>query len=199
MKLKVLALLACLSPFQINAQNFNPEEFNAKRYQINRNGMAVLGGWGLANLAYSGVAVFNAEGENKAFHQMNIGWGAINMALAGFGYFGTRNAQTDLSTYESIKQLETSKRIFLFNAGLDLAYIAGGAYLNELSKNTSDPERANQAAGFGKSVMIQGGFLFGFDLVMYFVLQNHGNQNLYNLISGVQLSPNGFRVAVNLD
>ena len=186
-----------LLPLWAGAQSFNSEEFNTKRLKINQTGMTVLGAWGLGNLAYSGVAVFNSTGENKAFHQMNIGWGAINLALAGFGYMGARDAATDLTVIESLKALESSKRIFLFNAGLDVGYIAAGAYLLERSKNTSNETRSDQFAGFGKSIMMQGGFLFAFDLVMYFVLQNHGNAKLYNLVSDLSVSPGGFRVAVN--
>lgn len=184
-------------PLLIGAQSFNSEEFNTQRLKINQTGMTVLGAWAIGNLAYSGVAVFNNTGENKAFHQMNIGWGAINLALAGVGYFGARDAATDLTVIESLKQLESTKRIFLFNAGLDIGYMATGAYLLERSKNTADEKRSYQLAGFGKSIIMQGGFLFAFDLVMYFVHQNHGKKGLYNLVSDLSVSPNGFRVVMN--
>ena len=184
-------------PLFIGAQSFNSDEFNTQRLKINQTGMTVLGAWAIGNLAYSGVAVFNNTGENKAFHQMNIGWGAINLALAGAGYFGARDAATDLTVIESLKQLESTKRIFLFNAGLDIGYMATGAYLLERSKNTADEKRSYQLAGFGKSIIMQGGFLFAFDLVMYFVQQNHGKKQLYNLVSDLSVSPNGFRVVMN--
>lgn len=184
-------------PLFVGAQSFNTDEFNAKRYKINETGMKVLGAWAIGNLAYSGVAVFNNTGQNKAFHQMNIGWGAINLALAGVGYLGTRDAATNLSVIESLKQLESTKRIFLFNAGLDIGYMATGAYMLERSKNTSNQKRSDQLAGFGKSIMVQGGFLFAFDLVMYFVHQNHGKKQLYNLVSDLSVSPSGFRVVMN--
>lgn len=186
-----------LLPIFLSAQSFNSNEFNTKRLDINKKGMTVLGSWAIANIAYSGTAVFNNTGENKAFHQMNIGWGAINLALAGVGYLGNRNASTDLSSLESARELESMKRIFLFNAGLDLAYVAGGAYLTELSKNTTNNDRADQFAGFGKSVMLQGGFLFVFDLVMFYAHNNHGKKGLYNSLSQINLSPNGFYMAVN--
>jgi hypothetical protein len=48
----------------------------------------------------------------------------------------------------------------------------GGAYLIERSKNTvENPERLK---GFGRSIILQGSFLFAFDLATYLV---HANQN----------------------
>lgn len=192
-----LFFLIAFFPVFLSAQGFDNTGFNQRRLQINQDGMTVLGAWAIGNLAYSGVAVFKAQGQNKAFHQMNIGWGAINLALAGFSYYGTRHASTNLTLTQSIHELENTKRLFLFNAGLDMAYIATGAYLCERSKNTSPEKSANQFAGFGKSVMLQGGFLLGFDMIMFLVHQHHGQTRLYNLVSGMSFSPEGFRVAVN--
>ncbi len=188
--IRILILMFCT--LQLSAQDFDTEEFNQKRLDINRIGMTVLGSWALGNIAVSGVSVFQSKGEAKAFHQMNVGWNTVNLLIAGWGYYQSLNALTDLTSMESIREHETIKRILLFNAGLDLAYIAGGAFLLERSKNVE--KNRERFSGFGKSIMLQGGFLFAFDLVMYLIHQNHGNNQLYRIMNNTQfsLSPAGF-------
>ena len=131
-------------------QEISWDDFNQERLRINRVGMQVLGGWAMANIAVSGISVWQSTGETKAFHQMNLGWNAVNLTLAGFGYFNAINAETSLGDIESIRAHESILRIFLFNAGLDVGYIMGGAFLLERSKNVS--KNSEMLAGFGKSI-----------------------------------------------
>jgi hypothetical protein len=56
-------------------------------------------------------------------------------------------------------------KVLLFNAGLDLAYIAGGFWLVERSKNAD--KRPERLKGYGQSVILQGAFLFAFDIAFY--------------------------------
>lgn len=169
------------------SQNFNSEEFLNKHHQINRNGMLVLGTWALGNIAVSGIGLGNSAGESRAFHQMNMGWGVVNLAIAGFGYYGSLNPETGLSLAETIREHESMKRILLFNAGLDVAYVTAGFYLRERAKNE---ENSGRYRGFGNSVIMQGGFLLLFDAVMYYFHSQHGSDKLYNILAGIQLSPN---------
>jgi hypothetical protein len=70
---------------------------------------------------------------------------------------------------------------------LDLAYIAGGFYLMERAKNTTNrPERLK---GYGKSVILQGSFLFVFDIILHTV---HSKQStpISEFLAHVQLGPN---------
>ncbi|MEM1359137.1 MAG: hypothetical protein AAGF89_13100, partial [Bacteroidota bacterium] len=107
-------------------------------------------------------------GETRYFHEMNALWNSVNLAIAGIGYFsitGQDPSSWDLAT--SFQKHQSFQKILLFNAGLDLGYIAGGLYLTERAKrNGVNQERLR---GFGKSIMLQGGFLFVFDLVNYFI------------------------------
>lgn len=60
----------------------------------------------------------------------------------------------------------------MFNAGLDVGYVLGGLYLTERAKSAAkNPERLR---GFGQSIVLQGGFLFVFDLAMYLIVNHHG-------------------------
>ncbi|MDQ1085788.1 hypothetical protein [Siphonobacter sp. SORGH_AS_1065] len=164
---KLLSLLVlCLgTPRQGLAQTSN--EFDQNRIALTRKGLYVLGGWAVGNLAYSGSKLAQSSGEAKAFHQMNMGWGAVNLLLAGIGTL--TSSPRPRTPYEVLQQQEKFEKIFLVNTALDVAYVAGGAYLNEKGKNQENAR--NQ--GFGKSVMLQGAFLFAFDGLMYLVHRQH--------------------------
>lgn len=197
MKNKLLPLLLLLFvALPLFSQEMSWQDFNEERLRINRVGMQVLGGWAIANFAISGISVWQTTGETKAFHQMNLGWNAVNITLATFGYINALNAETDLGSIESIRAHESIMRIFLFNAGLDLGYIMGGAYLVERSKNVR--KNSERLAGFGKSIIMQGAFLMLFDGIMYFAHLHHENSQLAQLISGLSFGPNGVSYTLRL-
>lgn len=179
------------------AQEFSTIEFNKAKTKVNQKGMLVLGSWGAANVIGSGIGAFSTEGETQAFHQINVGWGIINTGIATLSLAGNKNAKTDLSQVETIKQLEATKRLFLFNAALDVAYMATGAYMIEKAKSIDDTKRSDQLIGFGKSFILQGAGLMIFDAVMYSIHTKNGKRNLYNHISGLSLGPSGFYVAID--
>ncbi|AEV33839.1 hypothetical protein Oweho_2881 [Owenweeksia hongkongensis DSM 17368] len=179
------------------AQDFSTTQFNQSKNKITKNGMWVLGGWGTANIVGSGIGAFTTTGETQAFHQMNVGWGIINTGLAALSLAGNKNAKTDLSQVETVKQLEATKRIFLVNAALDVAYMATGTYMIEKSKSVDDIKRSDLLSGFGKSFILQGAGLMIFDAIMYAAHTRNGNRKLYNNISGLSIGPSGFYVAVS--
>ncbi len=80
----------------------------------------------------------------RGFWVMNGTWGFINSAIAMIG----------LLTPEP--NLESMRNLLLINAGVDVLYIAAGAYM------ASRAEAFWQGAGWG--VMLQGAFLLVFDL-----------------------------------
>ena len=160
--------------------------FNEKRLQTNRNAMKVLGGWAVGNFLVSGLLIGRSEGGTKAFHQMNVGWNVINLGLAGFGYYSAMRADpAALDLYASVKDQYGIEKTFLLNAGLDVGYMLGGLYLTERAKNAG--KNQERLTGFGQSILLQGGFLFVFDLAMYFIINNHG-QLLEPLLKNVTLT-----------
>lgn len=191
----ILFLFLCANQLIAQVGDSGWQEFNRERLRLNRVGMQVLGGWAIANFAISGVGITQSTGETKAFHQMNVGWNLVNITLAGFGYFNALRGETDLDAIQSICEHESIMRIFLFNAGLDLGYIMGGAFLLERSKNVT--KNSARLAGFGKSIMLQGGFLMLFDAIMYFAHQQHGKSELPGLISGLSVGPSGIRYCLS--
>lgn len=127
-----------------------------------------------------------SEGSVRYFHQMNLAWNSVNLAIAGFGYFGSRRDPAAFSLKETVQEFNKFEDILLFNAGLDVGYMATGAYLWErgLRKENSRLE------GYGKSLILQGGFLFTFDIIMYLASKQQSN-NLLEILDDVQLQPTG--------
>lgn len=171
------------------AQTAALTDFNQNRLQKQKVSMMVLGGWAVGNIALGATLASQRSGESRYFHGMNAGWNLVNLGLATAGYIAaTKGDPAALSLYESINEQHKVQKIFLFNAGLDVGYMLGGAYLMERSKRTEDrPERLR---GFGKSILLQGGFLFVFDLAAY-LWQANGNSDLQPLLQGLSFTGDG--------
>ena len=78
------------------------------------------------------------------------------------------------------------RRKLWFNAGLDVADYVGGFYLLEKAK--SDEEQANRWRGYGRSLLLQGGFLLAFDTVLYLVVRSQA-ESLNNIIEKLSVGP----------
>ena len=52
--------------------------------------------------------------------------------------------------------------------------------------------------GFGNSLIIQGGFLFVFDLIAYGIHRSRSKKELWPLIDKINLSGNGFGIKVKI-
>ena len=75
-------------------------------------------------------------------------------------------------------------KLFLFNAGLDIGYMAAGAWMLEKSKNdTKNPQRWK---GFGQAIALNGALLFAFDLSAYLIHSSKITQ-LQPLLRGGQM------------
>lgn len=161
-------------------------EFSQERYNHTRTLGLSLGGYALANLAVSGLAVGKSTGETKYIHQMNLYWNAINLGIAGLGLLGLRKQHPESETLaEAVQKHNSMKQTLLFNAGLDVAYIAGGLYLTE--RANSHPDQADKLRGYGKAVMAQGAFLLAFDVVNYLIFKKRGDPQQLQLIGQAPL------------
>lgn len=145
------------------AQSLDLTEFNQQRLDRTRNSMYLLGAWGIANIAGGALGMGQASGSQRAFHQMNLGWGVINLGLAASGLWtATHTDPSVFDLYETTRQHHRMQKILLFNAGLDIAYMAGGAWMMERAKIAE--ENPDRLRGFGKALILQGAFLFAFDI-----------------------------------
>ena len=168
------------------AQRLTPpitlHDFSEQRIRHQKTLGLALGGYALANIAVGSIGSGRTSGETMYVHRMNVYWNLFNLGIAGAGLVGLRNRNAGGETLgEAIKQHQTMKQVLLFNAGLDVAYVVGGAYLRE--RANTHPNKADQLRGYGKSVMLQGGFLFAFDLVNYFMFKNRGDKQQLRLVS----------------
>jgi hypothetical protein len=193
MKKLALLLLFFTSVVYSFGQNLSLMAFEKKRMAIDKTGMIVLGGWAIANM---GVGAFGLNSNNRQthyFHEMNLLWNGFNLGLAGLGYLGSRKTgYNNIGIADVINHQNKSEKTFLFNAGLDVAYIAGGAYLTERAKSKTAPSKLT---GYGNAVMLNGGFLLLFDVIMYSVHQHHGKA-LHTFIHKLQVAGTGTGAAV---
>lgn len=167
----VLLLTGVLLSSKICAQSFDDRAFGDHQQQMQRRGMLVLGGWASGNIIYSGASLGNSSGSDRSFHQMNLAWGGINLGLATLGYLHARKPSGNGYAFLLRKQ-QSLEKTFLFNAGLDIAYVATGFYLKERARRND--EHSDRNRGFGNSLLLQGGGLLLFDGVMYLVHRAHG-------------------------
>ena len=71
------------------------------------------------------------------------------------------------------------QKLLLFNAGLDVGYMAFGGYLWEKGRN----DGSQRLVGYGQSLILQGAFLMAFDLTLFYF-----NHRLVDDFS-IQLAP----------
>lgn len=165
------------------SQQPNLNYFNEQRQKINKNALLVIGSLAAGNIIYSGIATSQTVGSTKYFHRMNVLWNSATLGLAIFGYFAA-NKNKQLSYSESLKQQASIEKVFLANAGIDIAYIATGFYIKERSK--SSLINRNKLLGYGESIIFQGSALLLFDAMMFTIHSHHGKQ-LYNIINHITL------------
>ena len=192
---KILAfiLLQLLFSGLLFAQIAEPdlESINQNRISMNSNGMLVLGGWAVSNIIIGGIGMTQTGGNTKYFHQMNAAWNSVNLAIAGFGYYGLQRQSAQMGLAETITEFHNFENILLFNAGLDIGYMALGAWLWErgLRKESSRLE------GYGQSIILQGSFLFAFDTILYFMSRSESSK-LMDALSHVQFTGTNLAVSI---
>lgn len=161
-------------------------EINEQRQQLNQNGMKVLAGWSVSNIIAGGIGLSQTDGRTRHFHEMNLAWNSVNLAIAGLGYYGSGSDPSTYSLSQTLREFQHFENLLLFNAGLDVGYMAMGAYLWERGLR-KDSDRLK---GYGQSIIIQGGFLFAFDLVL-FSLSRHKSSALLKSLDGLSVGLSG--------
>ena len=182
------------APF-LNGQNMN--EFNKERIQTDKKLMVGLGTWATTNFIVSGIGWATVpSGEAHYFHQMNVLWNTVNIGLAVPGYLKAKKANSSLSFAETIRTQHKTEKVFLINTGLDIGYVAGGLLLRSAAKTNIG--KRDQFNGFGNSLLIQGGFLFVFDLTAYMIHNRHSKKSLDKLMNSVEMSSSGVGLQWNI-
>ncbi len=171
-----------------SALKFQDEDnWQLRQWKVEKAGMYVLCSWAAANWLYSGFSIQASEGSIKHFHQMNVMWNVVNSGLAAGGLYRVyRTDPLSLSLSESAVRSQRLQKILLFNAGLDVGYIATGLYLTERARRGGRHDE--MLKGFGQSLIMQGAFLLVFDLALYAALARD-NSTMLELISSLHISP----------
>lgn len=168
-------------------------EHNLWRKRSLTSSMSVLLAWSVANMGVGAVGWGVAqEPEWVAFHQMNLAWNAVNLSLAVPSLVGAIRSDPrsdDLRT--TLRGGNGSIGSFALNTGLDVGWMATGAWLWERGVRQDDP----RLLGFGRSMVIQGGFLLAFDAVNLAVHGRKQKQLFFQPLVGQQL---GVRVGGTL-
>jgi hypothetical protein len=141
-----------------------PEAWEAEQ-SFRQTGMLVLGSWATANIVTGLIGRSQTEGSRSRFYEMNAIWNSVNLGIAVFGYISAQKLDPSGSAFELYKSQQQLDRVLLINAGLDIAYMATGLWMRERSKNISG--NPDLWLGYGNSIILQGAFLFVFDLAMF--------------------------------
>lgn len=142
------------------------EQF-AEQLRINSTGITILLVWAIGCILAGAFFWFkSAKKEQRAFFQMTMMWGIINLLIAAGSmlYFSSLNPE-ELDLQTIIYTGFTIEKLLLFNAGLDIAYVAIGSFLHERGSHT----KSALLRGYGRALWIQGGFLLIFDIVFYII------------------------------
>ncbi len=183
-KVFLLLCLVAVSLFSFS-QKIDLAAFEKQRVNYTKKSLLVLGGWSAANIIGSAFATKTHNEEMRYFHQMNVQWNGINLLIAGLGYFGANRQNNGKATLASVLNHQNGvEKTYLFNLGLDVAYVTGGLYLTEKSKTNANPPRFK---GYGNAIMVQGGFLLLYDIANYAIHRKHGKQ-LDKVLENIQLT-----------
>lgn len=152
--------------------SFDPPGFNLYRFQ--RRSLPVLLGWSAASMLAGAFWRRSAEPGWRALGTQFIGWGLVDglIALAGLRGAASKEAQLHqgmISLAEQERQARQFSALLAANTGLDVVYVLAGRRL----VSRADGDRAKIGTGVG--VMVQGLFLFFWDLVLWALLSRKRN------------------------
>lgn len=146
-------------------QSTEREAFDILAYE--RGIMRILLGWGVGSMFYGLFRLGAEDAETRGAAQQHIAWGAIDALLAVNGWRGNQQKQQDLDNdsllpYRLERHANFLEKVLWFNFGLDFLYLLWG--------NTWRQDERPRRKGWGKAIMIQGGFLLLFDGIAAYVL-----------------------------
>ena len=133
--------------------------------EISTGFMAVLLGWGVANV---GIGLFRCREKElvrRYFWQMNFAWGAVDALLAGVTLAMIAG---DYSRFMVDRALQTRQmNIVGWNGLLDVLYVLVGLMLIKYRA----ANRSERRLGYGRSIVVQGGFLLVFDALLFLAMR----------------------------
>ena len=127
--------------------------------------------WSALSVLFSALTFFSADLFLRGLCIQFFVWGVIDGAIAIFGEKFSANkklrVQGSSSAEDEAKESRWLSRVLWVNACLDVFYVLGGIWLMQSWGAESQLWR-----GHGVGIIIQGGFLFFFDLIHALSLRN---------------------------
>ena len=174
---KLIFIVLFFSNFWATAQS-DLEKFYNQQQKINKTGLKVLTGWAMGNILLGTASYFIVKDPYlHGFCAMNAGWNVINLGL-GLGGLLSKPYTFDGKISKVLKEQSKLEKIYLFNAGLDFGYMAGGFWMHQYGISTNN----NFWIGAGDAIVIQGAFLAVFDGFMFYKHQKKSK----DLIKGIE-------------
>lgn len=134
-----------------------------RRTTLGLAGMGTLTGWAVVNIVGGLAGNLTTTGTVRFFHQGNAAWNTVNLALGIAGLVSQRRERrTPVDAATGRSRARRAQRVFGINAGLDVLYVSTGAILWPLGRDRASP----RAHGYGQALVLQGAFLFVFDVAM---------------------------------
>jgi hypothetical protein len=110
--------------------------------------------WSILSLLFGFYAWFATNEFGRGFGIQAVAWGAVDAAIA---VVGARTAARRKSTVDPKKEAVFIRKVLWVNFGLDVLYILGGLWVIQ-------PHSGMFWQGTGWGIVLQGSFLFIFDL-----------------------------------
>jgi hypothetical protein len=189
-----LFLIFLLYSATVQSQQAFNDSITNSRNRITKTAMITLGSWAAANITTGFIVAGQTQGEAKYFWKMNAYFNLVNGGLAVMGYLGVRKAMAKKYGFSENESAQLSiEKLYIFNFGLDLAYIATGFFIREKGMNSSNIKTQDQLKGYGTSVIVQGGFLLLMDGIVL-SLHHKNSVRLNNKLKNLELNAgqNGF-------
>lgn len=125
--------------------------------------------WAVSSIA-AGILLLRRQDEfSRGVGEQFIGWGAVNAAISGVGQRSSQKKRQnpDGQTPEAVvTERKKLSRLLWINTGLDVFYMLGGRLAVQTRGSVDERWR-----GRGWGIIIQGGFLFFFDLIHALLLR----------------------------
>jgi hypothetical protein len=191
-KISFILAILFLSAHVLAQQDFN-DSIASSRNRLTEKVMITLGSWAAVNITSGFIISSQTQGEAKYFWQMNACWNLVNGGLAVMGYLRARKAMARKYGYaENESEQQSIEKLYAFNFGLDLAYMATGFFLREKGMNTTNMKSRDQLMGYGTSIIVQGGFLLLMDGIVL-SLHHKNSVRLNKKLKSLELGagPNG--------
>ena len=171
MKLFTYILVAlCFWTSTIQAQQTDKFDYTP----MQKNNMLILTSWGAVNMAAGVAGALTTTGSQQSFWTMNGLWGVVNLGI------GLPSALMDIqgpvTPAAKSKSYRVTSAVLALNTGLDVAYMATGAWFWERANYQTDPNVAVRNKGWGQAFVLQGAALLIFDIYQWAKISKHAKQ-----------------------